>query len=85
MKLTKSQLKQLIKEELDSIKSPERTDDQQSYEMAMEASRATIMSVFGEDGELVWSLIETALHAQPGSFEGVMPLHQDIADMGEQL
>jgi len=68
-------------EELDSIKSPERADDQQSYEMAMGASRDTIMSVFGEEGELVWNLIETALHAQPGSFETVMPLHQEIEDL----
>ena len=74
----------IIKEEIEDPyleKSPERADDQQSYEMAMGASRDTIMSVFGEEGELVWNLIETALHAQPGSFETVMPLHQEIEDL----
>ena len=107
MKINKSQLKQIIKEEfrdyydgeshsqserdatqprrpeeLDSIKSPERADDQQSYEMAMAQSRQTVIDVFGEDvGSMAWNLIETALHAKPGSFETVMPLHQEIADL----
>ena len=59
-------------------------DDQQSYEMAMDASRKTVMDVFGENvGSMAWELITTALHAEPGSFEGVMNLHQEIADLKE--
>ena len=86
MKINKSQLKQIIKEELGNLKSPERADDQQSYEMAMGQSRKTVIDVFGEvSGKMVWDLIETALHAQPGSFEGIMPLHQEIADLGRPL
>jgi hypothetical protein len=99
MKITKSQLKQIIKEELNEAhggalgpfpgrygtflqKSPERADDQQSYKMAMGQSRQTVIDVFGEDvGRMAWNLIETALHAKPGSFETVMPLHQEIADL----
>ena len=87
MKITKAQLKQIIKEEIEDTflqKSPERADDQQSYEMAMEASRQTVMDVFGENvGSIAWELITQALHAQPGTFEGVMPLHQEIADLKE--
>ena len=65
-------------------KSPERADDQQSYEMDMDASRQTVMDVFGENiGSIAWELITQALHAQPGTFEGVMPLHQEIADLKE--
>ena len=75
----------IIKEEIEDSyieKSPERADDQQSYEMAMDASRQTVMDVFGENvGSIAWELITTALHAKPGSFEGVMPLHQEIADL----
>ena len=60
------------------------SDDQQSYEMAMDASRQTVMDIFGEDvGSMAWELITTALHAEPGSFEGVMNLHQEIADLKE--
>tara|TARA_R110002124_G_scaffold139120_1_gene303255 strand:+ start:506 stop:1072 length:567 start_codon:yes stop_codon:yes gene_type:complete len=84
LKSRQAQQKMSFKEEIEDPylqKSPERADDQQSYEMAMGASRDTIMSVFGEEGELVWSLIETALHAKPGSFETVMPLHQEIEDL----
>jgi hypothetical protein len=85
MKINKSQLKQIIKEEIEDTllqKSPERADDQQSYEMAMGQSRQTVIDVFGEDvGSMAWNLIETALHAKPGSFETVMPLHQEIADL----
>ena len=85
MKITKQQLKQIIKEEIEDAflqKSSERADDQQSYEMAMEASRQTVLEVFGEDlGSMAWELITQALHATPGSFEGVMPLHQEIADL----
>ncbi len=59
-------------------------DDQQSYEMAMDASRQTVMDIFGEDvGSMAWELITAALHAEPGSFEGVMNLHQEIADLKE--
>ena len=87
MKISKSQLKQIIKEEIEDTfiqKSPERADDQQSYEMAMDASRQTVMDVFGENvGSMAWELITTALHAEPGSFEGVMNLHQEIADLKE--
>jgi len=40
------------------------------------------MDIFGEDvGSMAWELITTALHAKPGSFEGVMNLHQEIADL----
>jgi len=85
MKISKSQLKQVIKEEIEDTflqKSPERADDQQSYEMAMGASRQSVMDIFGEDvGSMAWELITTALHAKPGSFEGVMNLHQEIADL----
>ena len=85
MKISRSQLKQIIKEEIEDTflqKSPERADDQQSYEMAMDASRQSVMDIFGEDvGSMAWELIETALHAKPGSFETVMPLHQEIADL----
>ena len=85
MKISRSQLKQIIKEEIEETflqKSPERADDQQSYEMAMDASRQSVMDIFGEDvGSMAWELIETALHAKPGSFETVMPLHQEIADL----
>ena len=87
MKISKSQLKQIIKEEIEDTflqKSPERADDQQSYEMAMDASRQSVMDIFGEDvGSMAWELITTALHAEPGSFEGVMNLHQEIADLKE--
>ena len=86
MKISKSQLKQIIKEEFEDVVSPERRDDQQSYEMAMGQSRQTVIDVFGEDvGSMAWDLIETALHTQPGSFETVMPLHQEIADLGRPL
>ena len=85
MKISKSQLKQIIKEEIEDTfleKSPERADDQQSYEMAMDASRQTVMDVFGEDvGSMAWALITAALYADPGSFKGVMNLHQEIADL----
>ena len=85
MKITKQQLKQIIKEEIEDAflqKSDERADDQQSYEMAMEASRQTVLEVFGEDlGYVAWELITEALNATPGSFEGVMSLHQEIADL----
>ena len=58
------------------------SDDQQSYEMAMDASRQTVMDIFGEDvGSMAWRLITTALNAEPGRFEGVMNLHQEIADL----
>ena len=75
----------IIKEEIEDSyleKSPERADDQQSYEMAMDASRQTVMDVFGEDvGSMAWELITAALYADPGSFKGVMNLHQEIADL----
>ena len=65
-------------------KSPERADDQQSYEMAMDASRQSVVDIFGEDvGSMAWHLITTALHAEPGTFEGVMNLHQEIADLAQ--
>ncbi len=75
----------IIKEEIEDSyleKSPERADDQQSYEMAMDASRQTVMDVFGEDvGSMAWALITAALYTDPGSFKGVMNLHQEIADL----
>jgi len=85
IKSRQAQQKMSFKEEIEDPylqKSPERADDQQSYEMAMGQSRQTVIDVFGEDvGSMAWNLIETALHAKPGSFETVMPLHQEIADL----
>ena len=99
MKITKQRLKEIVAEEFmkegdsewvdinqlepRSGKSPERADDQEAYEMHMKSSRNTIMDLYGNSGPQVWELITTALYAHPGSFEGVMPLHQEIADLGE--
>ena len=96
MKITKSKLKEIIAEELlkeiDSEwvdvaelepragKSMEHADNQRRYAKHMEDSRSIVTELYGEQ---VWELITQALYAHPGKLEGVMPLHQEIADLAE--
>jgi len=96
MKITKSKLKEIIAEELlkevdsewvdvaklepRSGKSMKHAEAQRVYEEHMEYSRNIVIELYGEQ---VWELITQALYAHPGKLEGVMPLHQEIADLAE--
>ena len=103
MKITKSKLKEIIKEEYNRTmegllkendpewvdvaelepragKSMQHADAQRRYEEHMEASRSIVIDLYGEQ---VWELITQALYAHTGKLEGVMPLHQEIADLAE--